>query len=197
MILAARDAFHHWAQGPAAAAAEAGSMHLSDALSQACPRYHLTLAAPSVRWRRSPDWVTTRLLSLGSQVVYHVRSISVFTQASRSVQLNLCHIIHWSLHVVAPAAPHSLFLRNHSSHSGVRWQTWPWHAVVGHTNSRWLSHSVVFWKTSALSFLAKSSRDFLFLSPSLSLDRTSVSSHQLLVSPLERFSSKHELVSVM
>lgn len=45
MILAVRYKFHHWAQGPAAAVA--GSLCLPDVLSQNCPQYHLTLAAPS------------------------------------------------------------------------------------------------------------------------------------------------------
>lgn len=45
MILAVRDKFHRWAQGPAAAAAIAGSLYLPDVLSQACPLYHLALEA--------------------------------------------------------------------------------------------------------------------------------------------------------
>lgn len=47
MILAVRDKFQHWAQGPVAVVAVAGSLYLPDVLSQACPQYHLTLAAPS------------------------------------------------------------------------------------------------------------------------------------------------------
>lgn len=97
MILAVRDKFHHWAQGPvaaasAAAAAVAGSLYLLDALSQACPRYQLTPAALSFAMMPQPGLShDSFLISKIAGCLSCVEHISVY-----AVQQNMCHIIHWS-----------------------------------------------------------------------------------------------------